>query len=96
MNRYQEEYAQKKMSAQQVLENIHSNDFIFTPMAASCPDALMGELQHLKDTNVENVILQTCIPTDYPAFHDPEMDKVLTHHGWFFSAGLRKANASIL
>ena len=96
MNRYQEEYAQKKMSAQQVLENIRSNDFIFTPMAASCPDALMGELQHLKDTNVENVILQTCIPTDYPAFHDPEMDKVLTHHGWFFSAGLRKANAKHL
>ena len=43
MNRYQEEYAQKKMSAQQVLENIRSNDFIFTPMAAACPDALMGE-----------------------------------------------------
>lgn len=73
MNRYQEEYNRKKMSARQVLENIQSRDFVFTPMAASCPDALMGELQHLKDTGVKDVILQSCIPSvDYPVFHDPE------------------------
>lgn len=66
MNRYQEEYNRKKMSARQVLENIQSRDFVFTPMAASCPDALMGELQHLKDTGVKDVILQSCIPSvDY-------------------------------
>ena len=35
MNRYQEEYNRKKMSARQVLENIQSRDFVFTPMAAS-------------------------------------------------------------
>ena len=34
MNRYQEEYNRKKMSARQVLENIQSRDFVFTPMAA--------------------------------------------------------------
>ena len=31
MNRYQEEYNRKKMSARQVLENIQSRDFVFTP-----------------------------------------------------------------
>ena len=97
MNRYQEEYNRKKMSARQVLENIQSRDFVFTPMAASCPDALMGELQHLKDTGVKDVILQICIPSvDYPVFHDPEMKAVMAHHGWFFTAGLRKANAQRL
>ena len=97
MNRYQEEYNRKKMSARQVLENIQSRDFVFTPMAASCPDALMGELQHLKDTGVKDVILQSCIPSvDYPVFHDPEMKAVMAHHGWFFTAGLRKANAQRL
>ncbi len=27
---------------------------------------------------------------DYPALHDPEMKKIMSHHGWFFSAALRK------
>ena len=57
----------------------------------------MGELQHLKDTGVKDVILQSCIPSvDYPVFHDPEMKAVMAHHGWFFTAGLRKANAQRL
>ena len=97
MNRYQEEYNRKKMSARQVLENIQSRDFVFTPMAASCPDALMGELQHLKDTGVKDDVLQRCNPTeDYPEDHAPEMKAVMAHHGWFFTAGLRKANAQRL
>ena len=97
MNKYQQEYDRKKMSARQVLEHIQSGDFIFTPMAASCPDALMNELPHLKETGVKDLILQSCIPTmDYPAFHDPSMQAVMAHHGWFFTAGLRKANAQHL
>lgn len=62
MNRYQEEYNRKKMSARQVLENIQSRDFVFTPMAASCPDALMGELQHLKDTGVKMSFCRAASP----------------------------------
>ena len=59
MNKYQQEYDRKKMSARQVLEHIQSGDFIFTPMAASCPDALMNELPHLKETGVKDLILQS-------------------------------------
>lgn len=62
MNRYQEEYNRKKMSARQVLENIQSRDFVFTPMAASCPDALMGELQPLKDSRCKRVICRAHAP----------------------------------
>ena len=84
-------------STEQLLEHIQDNDFIFTPMAASGPDAIMMKMQHLKKTGVKNVILQSCIPSvDYPFFHDPEMDSVLKHHGWFFSAALRKSNAERL
>ena len=97
MNHFQELYESKRMSAEQLLEHIQDNDFIFTPMAASGPDAIMMKMQHLKKTGVKNVILQSCIPSvDYPFFHDPEMDSVLKHHGWFFSAALRKSNAERL
>ena len=69
---------------------IRNRDWIFTAQAAAEPVGILQELQHLKDTGVRDIILNTCLPMDYPALHDPEMKKIMSHHGWFFSAVLRK------
>lgn len=93
MNKYEQEYQSKKMSPRQLLELIQDNDFIFTAQAAAVPASLFAEMQHLKDTGVKNIILQSCVPTgDFSFFHDPEMNKVLTHHAWFMSGPLRKVH----
>ncbi|MBQ0037613.1 MAG: 4-hydroxybutyrate--acetyl-CoA CoA transferase [Clostridiales bacterium] len=93
MNKFQQEYNSKKMSPRELLGLIQSRDFIFTAQAAAAPRAIMDELQVLKETGVSDIVLQSCVPTgDFAFFHDPEMSKVLTHHGWFMSPSLRKAN----
>jgi len=93
MKPFQEQYQNKRMSAEQLLELIEDNDYIFTAQAAGEPDEILAHLQHLKKTGVKNVVLQTCLPVkDYPVFHDPEMQGILTHNGWFFNAHLRRAH----
>lgn len=93
MNRYQQEYDSKKMSARELLGKIQSRDFIFTAQAGSIPKSIFDEMQVLKETGVCDIIFQSCVPTgDFPFYHDPEMKKVMTHHGWFLTPGLRKAH----
>lgn len=95
MTNYKEQYLalydQKKKSAKEALDLIQSRDWIFTAQAAAEPLAIMNELQHLKETGVTDTVLNTCLPRDYPALHDPEMAKIMSHHGWFFTAPLRNA-----
>ena len=90
MSKYIDLYNQKKKTAAGAIEMIRNRDWIFTAQAAAEPVGILQELQHLKDTGVRDIILNTCLPMDYPALHDPEMKKIMSHHGWFFSAALRK------
>ena len=89
MNKYQEMYEQKKMSVEQLLGLIQDRDWMFTAQAAGEPRAIMDQLQYLKKTGVKD----TCLPLKYyDVMKDPEMEGIMSHNGWFFSAGLRDAH----
>jgi acyl-CoA hydrolase len=93
MNRFEELYKEKLMTAEQALELIKDNDYMFSAQAAGEPAAILSKLQHLKKTGVKNTTLNTCLPLQYyDAFKDPEMKGVMSHNGWFFGAGLRDAH----
>lgn len=93
MPAYQDLYNQKKMSADQLLELIQDHDYIFSAQAGGEPAAILDHMQHLKETGVKDVILNTCLPIkDYPVFHDPDMEGIFFHNGWFFNASLRRAH----
>lgn len=93
MTEFQTLYEQKKTSAKGVLDHIQSRDYIFSAQAAGEAQAILDELQYLKETGVKDCILNTCLPLkDYPAFHDPELKGIVDHYGWFFNANLRKAH----
>ena len=86
-------YNEKRMTAEQALDLIKDNDYIFSAQAAGEPAAILSKLQHLKETGVKNTTLNTCLPLQYyEAFKDPEMKGVMSHNGWFFGAGLRDAH----
>ena len=75
MKTFQEQYQEKKMSPEKLLELIQDNDYIFVAQAAAEPAAILSHMQHLKNTGVKNVVLQTCLPIqNSPVFHDPEME----------------------
>ena len=78
MVNYIDMYNEKKRTAAQALELIQDRDWIFTAQAAAEPVGILNELQHLKDTGVKDIVLNTCLPMDYPALHDPEMAKVMS------------------
>ena len=90
MSKYTDLYNEKKKTAAEAIELIGDRDWIFTAQAAAEPVGILKELQHLKETGVKDVVLNTCLPMDYPALHDPEMKAVMSHHSWFFSGALRK------
>lgn len=93
MKTFKEMYEEKRMSAEQALELIQDGDYMFSAQAAGEPAAILSCLQHLKKTGVKNTTLNTCLPLQYyEAFKDPEMQGVMSHNGWFFSAGLRDAH----
>ena len=93
MKSFEELYNEKKMSAEQALELIQDGDYMFSAQAAGEPAAILSKLQHLKTTGVKNTTINTCLPLQYyEAFKDPQMQGILSHNGWFFSAGLRDAH----
>ena len=92
MNQYQELYKKKRMSAEQALELIQDGDSMFSAQAAAEPQAILSRLQHLKETGVKGTTLNSCLPIQYyDAMKDPEMTGIMSHNGWFFTAGLRDA-----
>lgn len=93
MNKFEKMYEEKKMTAEQALSLIQDHDYMFSAQAAGEPAAIMSKLQYLKETGVKHTTLNTCLPLQYyDAFKDPEMKGVMSHNGWFFSAGLRDAH----
>jgi len=92
VNQYQELYKKKRMSAEQALELIQDGDSMFSAQAAAEPQAILSKLQHLKETGVKGTTLNSCLPIQYyDAMKDPEMAGIMSHNGWFFTAGLRDA-----
>lgn len=92
MNTYAEQYQKKRMTAAQALELIQDRDYLFSAQAAAEPQEILSNLQHLKETGVKGVTLNTCLPIRYyEAMKDPEMAGIMDHSGWFFNAGLRDA-----
>lgn len=92
MNQYQELYKKKRMSAEQALELIQDGDSMFSAQAAAEPQAILSKLQHLKETGVKGTTLNSCLPIQYyDAMKDPKMAGIMSHNGWFFTAGLRDA-----
>ena len=92
MNTYAEQYQKKRMTAAQALELIQDRDYLFSAQAAAEPREILSNLQHLKETGVKGVTLNTCLPIRYyEAMKDPEMAGIMDHSGWFFNAGLRDA-----
>ena len=77
MSKYTDLYNEKKKTAAEAIELIQDRDWIFTAQAAAEPVGILKELQHLKETGVKDVVLNTCRPMDYPAIHDPEMKAVV-------------------
>ena len=97
MNKFEKMYEEKKMTAEQALSLIQDYDYMFSAQAAGEPAAIMSKLQYLKETGVKNTTLNTCLPLQYyDAFKDPEMKGIMSHNGWFFSAGLRDAHGKKL
>ena len=65
MSKYIDLYNQKKKTAAGAIEMIRNRDWIFTAQAAAEPVGILQELQHLKDTGVRDIILNTCLPIGY-------------------------------
>lgn len=93
MRSFEELYRSKLMTANQALELIQDGDYMFSAQAGGEPAAILSHLQHLKETGVKNTTLNTCLPLQYyEAFKDPQMQGIMSHNGWFFSAALRDAH----
>ena len=93
MNSFELMYSEKLKTPEQALELIQDGDYMFSAQAGGEPAAILSHLQHLKKTGVKNTTLNTCLPLQYyEAFKDPEMQGVMSHNGWFFSAALRDAH----
>ena len=92
MNQYQELYKKKRMSAEQAMELIQDGDSMLSAQAAAEPQAILSSLEHLKERGVKGSTLNSCLPIQYyDAMKDPEMAGIMSHNGWFFTAGLRDA-----
>lgn len=90
MTKYNEMYTQKVMTAEQALEMIQDNDYMFCAQAAGEPTAILDKMQYLKETGVKNTTINTCLPLkDYAWLHDSAMKGIMNHNGWFFSGACR-------
>ena len=88
MNTYAEQYQKKRMTAAQALELIQDRDYLFSAQAAAEPQEILSNLQHLKETGVKGVTLNTCLPIwYYEAMKDPERAGIMDHSGWFLTRG---------
>ena len=65
MNTSAEQYQKKRMTAAQALELIQDRDYLFSAQAAAEPQEILSNLQHLKETGVKGVTLNTCLPIRY-------------------------------
>lgn len=83
------DYSAKKITVQQALDLVQSNQVITVAMAGSEPKEFLSNLHTVAD-RVENVTLTNCLPTvDAPFLTEPYIHSFQID-SWFFSPQLRK------
>ncbi|MEG0918861.1 MAG: acetyl-CoA hydrolase/transferase C-terminal domain-containing protein [Anaerovoracaceae bacterium] len=93
MNKYIDQYKEKLMTVADALTLLKTGDYVFCGEAAAEPAEILREFHTLKDMNISNVILNTCISLEeYPLFTDIELGKIVTHKSGFFGGPQRRAN----
>ena len=86
-------YGSKKVTVEEALQRIKSDDIIFCGMAACEPTLFLNNLHSIKD-QVQNVSVVTGIMGgDYPFYNNPEMRGHFHNKTWMYTAGSRAAHA---
>jgi len=84
----------KFVSVAEALSVVKSGDYIVTGLGAAEGKEFMTNLHTIAD-KVENVLVSNCLPMgNYEFFANPEYKKSFTCESWFYTPGLRKANAN--
>ncbi len=82
----------KRISVDEALGKVQSNDSIVVALAAAEPAGFLARL-HTVAPRVGNVAVATCLPMQaYPFYADPAMRGHLDHDAWFFTPPVRKAH----
>ena len=82
----------KRITVEEALGKVKSNDSIISAMAAAEPAGLLAQL-HTIAPRVQNVTVATCLPMEpYAFFTDPSMHGHFVHDAWFFTPPVRKAH----
>ena len=92
MNKYIDKYKEKLMTVTDALSLLKTGDYVFCGEAAAEPAAILREFHTLKNSNIEDVILNTCLSMEeYPLFTDTKLCEIVNHKSGFFGAPHRKA-----
>lgn len=90
---YRQEYQNKLVSLDKVLEMVESDIDICVSLAAAEPMDFMNRLHEVAD-RVQNVNVLTCLNMgDYKFMSDPAMKGHFTNAAWFYTPILRKDHA---
>jgi len=82
----------KRISVEEALSKVKSNDSIISALAAAEPGGFLAQL-HTVAPRVQNVTVATCLPMQpYLYFMDPAMRGHFVHDAWFFTPPVRKAH----
>ena len=82
----------KRISVEEALSKVKSNDSIISALAAAEPGGFLAQL-HTIAPRVQNVTVATCLPMQpYPFFTDATMRGHFVHDAWFFTPPVRKAH----
>ncbi len=83
---------EKRISVEEALSKVKSNDSIVSALAAAEPAGFLAQL-HTLAPRVQNVTVATCLPMQpYPYFTDAAMRGHFVHDAWFFTPPVRKAH----
>ena len=94
MKHWQEIYNRKRITIEEALTHIKSEDVIVSALCATEPQGILGKLHTIAD-RVKNVDVYMCLPLkDYPFFAEPAMEGSFNLISWFHTATIRKINLS--
>jgi acyl-CoA hydrolase len=82
----------KKISVDEALSKVKSNDIIVSGLAAAEPRVFLSKLHTIAE-RVTNVTVTTCLPMlDAPYFLNPDYRDTFAMAGWFYTNPMRKAH----
>lgn len=83
-------YEGKRVTIEEALTHIKSEDHVVSALAAAEPKGLLSNL-HTIEGRVQNVIVSTCLPMlDYNYYSDPAYAGTFLMEGWFYTPVMRK------